>query len=135
MNSPVNGFITQIGRRLRMRRIVFVVALAGVVACMAPASVQADGKASPTLGVGIPPVETTQEKETKMTIATAQLDTSQRSASDTIRPFNAHVSDEALADLRRRLQMTRWPDKETVADPSQGAQLAQLQELVRYWGS
>jgi len=45
------------------------------------------------------------------------------------------VSDEALADLRRRIQATRWPDKETVADRSLGAQLAELQELVRYWGS
>ncbi len=51
-----------------------------------------------------------------------------------IQPFRTKVSDEALADLRRRIQ-TRWPDKETVADRSQGAQLAELQELVRYWGS
>jgi len=41
----------------------------------------------------------------------------------------------ALKDLRRRIAATRWPDKETVADQSQGAQLAKLQELVRYWGS
>jgi pimeloyl-ACP methyl ester carboxylesterase len=52
-----------------------------------------------------------------------------------IRPFRANVSDEAVADLRRRLQATRWPDKETVADSSQGAQLANLQELVRYWAT
>jgi pimeloyl-ACP methyl ester carboxylesterase len=37
--------------------------------------------------------------------------------------------------LKRRLVATRWPDKETVADASQGAQLAQLQELVRYWAT
>jgi pimeloyl-ACP methyl ester carboxylesterase len=53
----------------------------------------------------------------------------------TIRPFRFRASDASLADLRRRLIATRWPDKETVADASQGAQLAQLQELVRYWGS
>jgi len=52
-----------------------------------------------------------------------------------LRPFQANVSDEALADLRRRLQATRWPDKETVADASQGAQLANLQDLVRYWAT
>ena len=52
-----------------------------------------------------------------------------------IRPFRAHVPDVDLADLRRRLAATRWPDKETVADQSQGAQLAKLQELVRYWGT
>jgi pimeloyl-ACP methyl ester carboxylesterase len=52
-----------------------------------------------------------------------------------IRPFRADVSDEAVADLRRRLQATRWPDKETVTDSSQGAQLANLQDLVRYWAT
>jgi len=53
----------------------------------------------------------------------------------TIRPFKVHVTDAALVDLRRRIAATRWPDKETVADQSQGAQLARLQELVRYWGN
>jgi pimeloyl-ACP methyl ester carboxylesterase len=52
-----------------------------------------------------------------------------------IRPFEIHVPRHALADLRLRLQMTRWPARETVADRSQGAKLADLQELVRYWGS
>jgi pimeloyl-ACP methyl ester carboxylesterase len=57
-------------------------------------------------------------------------------AEDTsIRPFRVHVSNEALTDLHRRIQATRWPDKETVADRSQGAQLADLQQLVRYWGA
>jgi len=56
-------------------------------------------------------------------------------ADSSIRPFRVHVSDEALTDLRRRLQATRWPDKETVPDQSQGAQLARLQALVQYWGS
>ena len=52
-----------------------------------------------------------------------------------IRPFRAHVPEVALVELRKRIAQTRWPDKETVADQSQGAQLARLQELVRYWGS
>jgi quercetin dioxygenase-like cupin family protein/pimeloyl-ACP methyl ester carboxylesterase len=54
---------------------------------------------------------------------------------DAIRPFHIKISEEALTDLRRRIAATRWPDKETVADGSQGVQLARLQELVRYWGS
>jgi pimeloyl-ACP methyl ester carboxylesterase len=53
--------------------------------------------------------------------------------SDAIRPFRIRVPEKALTDLRRRLAATRWPDRET--DPSQGTQLARLQELVRYWGS
>jgi hypothetical protein len=52
-----------------------------------------------------------------------------------IRPFHVHVSDAQLADLRRRLAATRWPDRETVADRSQGAQLEKVQELVQYWGT
>ena len=55
--------------------------------------------------------------------------------SDAIRPFRSNVPDEQLADLRRRIAATRWPDRETVNDQSQGAQLAKLQELVRYWGT
>ena len=52
-----------------------------------------------------------------------------------VRPFRINVSDEAMNDLRRRLQATRWADKETVADASQGVQLATLKELVRYWST
>ncbi len=51
-----------------------------------------------------------------------------------IRPFRVKIPEEQLVDLRRRIAATRWPDKETVADQSQGAQLARIQELVRYWG-
>src|SRR5258705_1080219 len=54
---------------------------------------------------------------------------------DTIRPFKANIPEKDLVDLRRRIAATRWPDKETVADQSQGVQLARLQELVRYWGT
>jgi pimeloyl-ACP methyl ester carboxylesterase len=54
---------------------------------------------------------------------------------DTVRPFRVQVPESALADLKRRIGATRWPDKETVADPSQGAPLARMQALVRYWGS
>jgi len=52
-----------------------------------------------------------------------------------VKPFKVHVSDETLADLRKRVLATRWPDKETVDDQSQGVPLARLQELVRYWGT
>ncbi len=44
-----------------------------------------------------------------------------------IRPFQVHVSDEALTDLRRRIAATRWPEKETVTDNSQGVPLATIQ--------
>ena len=48
-----------------------------------------------------------------------------------IRPFHVNVPEEQLADLRRRIAATRWPDRETVNDRSQGVQLAKIQVLVR----
>jgi pimeloyl-ACP methyl ester carboxylesterase len=50
-----------------------------------------------------------------------------------IRPFHVDVPDEALEDLRRRIAATNWPEKETVADQSQGVPLAMIQKLARYW--
>lgn len=52
-----------------------------------------------------------------------------------IQPFKAEVPEAALADLKRRLAETRWPDGETVMDRSQGVQPDKLKELVRYWQS
>jgi len=52
-----------------------------------------------------------------------------------IRPFHINIPEDALVDLRRRIAATRWPDRETVNDGSQGVQLAKFQELVRYWGT
>jgi pimeloyl-ACP methyl ester carboxylesterase len=52
-----------------------------------------------------------------------------------IRPFHVEVPEEDLVDLRRRIAATRWPERETVADESQGVQLATMEELVRYWGA
>jgi pimeloyl-ACP methyl ester carboxylesterase len=52
-----------------------------------------------------------------------------------IRPFRVDVPDEAIADLRRRIAVTRWPSGELVADRSQGVQLATIRELARYWTS
>jgi pimeloyl-ACP methyl ester carboxylesterase len=50
-----------------------------------------------------------------------------------IRPFHVDVPHEALAELRRRIAATQWPEKETVADQAQGVPLAMMQKLARYW--
>ena len=52
-----------------------------------------------------------------------------------IRPFEYHASDEELADLRRRITATRWPERETVNDRTQGVQLATSQALAKYWAT
>jgi pimeloyl-ACP methyl ester carboxylesterase len=59
----------------------------------------------------------------------------EHSTETTIRPFRIDVPEEDLDALRRRIAATQWPEKETVADESQGVQLATIQELARYWAT
>lgn len=70
----------------------------------------------------------TNSKEIKMT----QTKEAVQSAA-AIRPFRVYIPEEALTDLKRRIAATRWPEKELVADQSQGVQLATMQKLARYW--
>ena len=65
-------------------------------------------------------------------MTTAKVKTEQ-SAGEAVRPFRADAPEDALVDLRRRINATRWPERETVADASQGVQLATIQALARYW--
>ena len=60
------------------------------------------------------------------------MGTAAETATD-VRPFQVEVPDEQLAELRRRIEATRWPSKELVDDRSQGVQLATMKELARYW--
>ena len=57
------------------------------------------------------------------------------SQNDAIRPFHYHASDEALADLKKRILDTNWPDKEVVSDASQGVQLSFMKTLADYWAN
>ena len=52
-----------------------------------------------------------------------------------LRPFTIHVPEAELEELRARIAATRWPEREPVADQSQGVQLATMQALARYWGT
>ena len=56
-------------------------------------------------------------------------------AADSIRPFTFRASDEAVAEMKRRIVATRWPEKETVTDQSQGVPLAIMEPLARYWAT
>jgi pimeloyl-ACP methyl ester carboxylesterase len=69
--------------------------------------------------------------------AASLLSTSPSAATEShaIRPFHIAFPEEALIDLRRRIAATQWPDRETVADQSQGVQLATMRELARYWAT
>ena len=63
------------------------------------------------------------------------MNTSSAPSATAIRPFTYRASDADLADLRRRIEAMRWPERETVDDDSQGVQLATTQALARYWAT
>jgi pimeloyl-ACP methyl ester carboxylesterase len=74
--------------------------------------------------------------ETPAGAASRQGDPSMaRVEGDAIRPFRFRASDEALADLRRRIAATKWPSREVPPDASQGVQLATMREVARYWAT
>ena len=54
---------------------------------------------------------------------------------DAIRPFSFEAPESDLADLRKRIQATKWPEREQVADDSQGVKLDTIQKLARYWAT
>ena len=60
---------------------------------------------------------------------------SSRSTTRRSDPFHYRATDEELADLKRRIKATKWPDRETVNDTSQGVQLATMQKLADYWAN
>jgi len=74
--------------------------------------------------------------ETPVTVVAANTKARTDDGDDVaIRPFTYRATDAELADLRQRIRATRFPEKEPVADPSQGVQLATVQKLARYWGT
>ena len=70
-----------------------------------------------------------------MTPSATQERTEQAVDKTAIRSFQVNVPEAELTELRRRIKATRWPERETVTDASQGVQLATMQKLARYWGT
>jgi pimeloyl-ACP methyl ester carboxylesterase len=79
--------------------------------------------------------ETTKKEQPMTTAVAIHEETTQLADTAAIRPFKAQVPETELTELRRRINNTKWPDRETVTDTSQGVQLATTQALARYWGS
>ena len=80
-----------------------------------------------TIGLNLPPLASASPAQAAESAASPTGDTS-------IRKFNIDIPNSALDDLRRRIAATRWPDRETVSDTSQGVQLARLQVLGGWLG-
>ena len=72
------------------------------------------------------------QKENNMAQTSA---TQQATDKDAIRPFRWNFTDAQLTDLRKRINSTKWPERELVSDASQGVQLATMQKLAHYWGT
>jgi len=72
---------------------------------------------------------------TTTTLGGSSPKTSKITNKEAIRPFRIDVPEAELAELRRRIQATRWPEKETVGDTSQGVPLSPLQALARHWAT
>ena len=64
-----------------------------------------------------------------------QQSSGQAADTDAIRPFHVKFPEEDLTEMRRRINATKWPERETVTDHSQGVPLAMIQKLARYWGT
>src|SRR6476619_39387 len=64
-----------------------------------------------------------------------QASATQPAENTAIRPFEVSFPEAEITELRRRINATRWPEKETVNDSSQGVQLATIQKLASYWGT
>src|SRR4051812_18740695 len=71
------------------------------------------------------------ERSTAMSVV-AQVTSTDKVA---IRPFEVSIPEAELAELRRRISATKWPERETVADESQGVPLGLMQEVARYWAT
>ena len=65
----------------------------------------------------------------------AQTTATQRGSEQAVRPFHVNVPEAELTELRRRINATKWPERETVTDASQGVQLATIQAVARYWAT
>ena len=65
----------------------------------------------------------------------AQPDSNQATNKIAIRSFRVNVPEAELTELRRRITATKWPERETVTDATQGVQLATMQALARYWAT
>jgi len=70
-----------------------------------------------------------------MTPSASEQRSEQATDKTAIRPFHVNVPEADLTELRRRINATKWPERETVTDQSQGVQLATIQKLAHYWGT
>jgi hypothetical protein len=124
-----------IGRRLFLSSTL--VGVIGIFRRATPAqggTAQSAPRSAEALSPAPPPStnHSTAVAETSVISAAAMA---QAGGEASVRPFKFNASDEDLADLKRRVAATRWPEQEQVRDDSQGVQLDTIQKLARYWAT
>jgi pimeloyl-ACP methyl ester carboxylesterase len=92
-------------------------------------------KAIKTTKSTTPHKKTTHKEKTMTQTSPAPQASKQAADSGAIRPFQVNVPEAELTELRKRIKATKWPERETVTDASQGVQLATMQALARYWAT
>ena len=132
--------MTSANTRSTRRKFLVTSALAVAIGVILPvAAAHAEAKPpAPTAAETLALARTTAAPSTTITEASVIGATAvaQPSGDTSIRPFpKIQTPQEAIEELRRRIAATRWPEKETVSDQSQGVPLATMQSLVRYWAT
>jgi pimeloyl-ACP methyl ester carboxylesterase len=79
--------------------------------------------------------KTTQKEDIMTKTSATRQGSEQVTDKNAIRPFHVNVPEAELTELRRRINATKWPERETVTDASQGVQLSTMQQLARYWAT
>ncbi|HEX8667033.1 MAG TPA: epoxide hydrolase [Allosphingosinicella sp.] len=118
-------------------RALAATTLAGAFALLSPSPAHAapapSGQTAAAARGGAAAVPAGAAVPTLALAATAQGE--EAGGNEAIRPFRFHASQRAIEELRRRILATQWPEKETVADSSQGVPLATMEKLARYWAT
>src|SRR5258708_22888709 len=119
------------------RHFLITSALVGTAGLIVPTGARAGTAPPPSGAETIAPAPTTAASEAGLSSATliGTAATAQASGDTSIRPFHYRATNEELADLKRRIAATRWPERETVNDNTQGVQLATMQKLADYWAN
>ncbi|WP_231462793.1 epoxide hydrolase N-terminal domain-containing protein, partial [Sphingomonas sp. URHD0057] len=116
------------------RHFLITSALVGAGGLIIPSVAHAESAPLPDAQT-ISPTPTTSTSAAGLpgALLAATAATAQASGDGSIRPFHYRASDNELADLKRRVAATRWPERETVNDTTQGVRLATMQKLADYW--
>ena len=117
-------------------QLILVAALNGAIGLSMPLlTLGAQDDSSPNTHGAVSESRSIMQSKTVGRSRSRSADDAKPTSNDSIRPFSIHVPDAKLAELRRRIRATQWPEKETVNDETQGVPLAMMETLAEYWAT